>query len=210
MTAERWASAAQVDLGGRLPMSPIQGFGRLWQKTYRTQVAGVEPVALIATWKEHFPVFWPEGNRFTAPLTQIAPGEVAVIDMALPGRMKLSTGVMVLYADHESFTLMTPQGHLFAGWITFSAAVEDGATVAQAQVLMRASDPLTEIGLTLGGHRQEDRFWANTLTSLAAYFGHEADVDTRVVCVDRRRQWSRWRNVRHSAAIHARPGLRRP
>ena len=34
--------------------------------------------------------------------------------------MKLSTGVMVLYADDESFTLMTPQGHMFAGWITFS------------------------------------------------------------------------------------------
>ena len=41
--------------------------------------------------------------------------------MALPGKMKLSTGVMVLYADEESFTLMTPQGHMFAGWITFSA-----------------------------------------------------------------------------------------
>ena len=55
--------------------------------------------------------------------------------------MKLSTGVMVLYADEESFTLMTPQGHMFAGWITFSAAEEDGATVAQAQVLMRAQRP---------------------------------------------------------------------
>ena len=41
--------------------------------------------------------------------------------MTLPGGMKLSTGVMVLYADDESFTLMTPQGHMFAGWITFSA-----------------------------------------------------------------------------------------
>jgi hypothetical protein len=26
-------------------------------------------------------------------------------------------------------------------------------------------------------------------------------VDTRVVCVDRKRQWSRWRNVWKSAAI---------
>ena len=39
--------------------------------------------------------------------------------------MKLSTGVMVLYADDESFTLMTPQGHMFAGWITFSATERD-------------------------------------------------------------------------------------
>jgi hypothetical protein len=31
-----------------------------------------------------------------------------------------------------------PAGHMFAGWITFSAAEEDGVTVAQCQVLMRA------------------------------------------------------------------------
>ena len=31
---------------------------------------------------------------------------------------------------------------MFAGWITFSAHEEDGVTVAQAQVLMRAQDPL--------------------------------------------------------------------
>jgi hypothetical protein len=28
-------------------------------------------------------------------------------------------------------------------------------------------------------------------------------VDTQVVCVDRRRQWSNWRNVWHSAAIRS-------
>jgi hypothetical protein len=38
--------------------------------------------------------------------------------------------------------------------------------------------------------------------TLAAAVGHEgAPVETQVVCVDRRRQWSRWGNVRHSAAI---------
>ena len=55
---------------------------------------------------------------------------------------------------------------------------------------MRASDPIFEIGLTLGGHKQEDRFWQQTLTALAAHFGHEGDVDTQVVCVDKKRQWS--------------------
>jgi hypothetical protein len=117
--------------------------------------------------------------------------------------MKLSTGVMVLYADDESFTLMTPQGHMFAGWITFSASEEDEHTVAQAQVLMRASDPIFEMGLTMGGHKQEDRFWQHTLTSLAAHFGHEGEVDTKVVCVDKKRQWSKWTNVWHSAAIRS-------
>jgi hypothetical protein len=74
----------------------------------------------------------------------IQPGEVALLKMTLPGKMNLSTGVMVLYADEESFTLMTPQGHMFAGWITFSATEPAGETVAQAQVLMKASDPIYE------------------------------------------------------------------
>jgi hypothetical protein len=98
---------------------------------------------------------------------------------------------------------MTPQGHMFAGWITFSAAELEGETVAQAQVLMRASDPIYEVGLALGGHRQEDAFWQHTLTQLAAHFGQAAEVDTQVVCVDRKRQWSNWRNVWHSAAIRS-------
>jgi hypothetical protein len=68
---------------------------------------------------------------------------------------------------------------------------------------MRASDPIFELGLTLGGHRQEDRFWSETMTALAAHFDHEAEVDTKVVCVDKKRQWSKWRNVWHSSAIRS-------
>src|SRR5205814_4576807 len=125
---------------------------------------------LIAVWKQHFPDCWPEGNSFYGPLTGIAPGDIALLNMALPGRMKLSTGVMVLYADEESFTLMTPEGHVFAGWITFSAAERDESTVAQIQVLMRASDPFFELGMPIVGHRNEDRFWQRTLGALAAHF----------------------------------------
>jgi hypothetical protein len=197
--------AVNLNVDGRRLTSPIQGFGKMWQKTYQVRLPAdrVSAVELIATWKQRFPDFWPDGNRFYAPLTGIEPGEVALLNMTLPGRMKLSTGVMVLYADEESFTLMTPQGHMFAGWITFSATERDGETVAQAQVLMRASDPIYEVGLTLGGHRQEDRFWQHTLTRLAAHFEHDGEVDTKVVCVDRRRQWSKWSNVWHSAAIRS-------
>jgi hypothetical protein len=197
--------AVNLNVHGRRLASPIQGFGKMWQKTYQLRLPRerISPQDLIATWKERFPDFWPDGNRFYAPLTGIEPGEVALLNMTLPGRMKLSTGVMVLYADEESFTLMTPQGHMFAGWITFSGTERDGETVAQAQVLMRASDPIYEVGLALGGHRQEDRFWQHTLRSLGAHFGIDGEVDTQVVCVDRRRQWSRWRNVWHSAAIRS-------
>jgi hypothetical protein len=197
--------ALNLNVEGRRLASPIQGFGKMWQKTYQVRLPAerVSATDAIATWKQRFPEFWPEGNSFYAPLTGIEPGEVALLNMTLPGRMKLSTGVMVLYADEESFTLMTPQGHMFAGWITFSAIEREGETVAQAQVLMRASDPIYEVGLALGGHRQEDRFWQHTLGRLAAHFEHDCEVDTQVVCVDKKRQWSKWRNVWHSAAIRS-------
>jgi hypothetical protein len=197
--------AVNLNVDGRRLTSPIQGFGKMWQKTYQVRVPAerVSATELIAAWKENFPEFWPEGNHFYGALTGIAPGDVAVLNVAMPGRMTLSTGVMVLYADDESFTLMTPQGHMFAGWITFSASEAGDDTVAQTQVLMRASDPIFEMGLAMGGHKQEDRFWQHTLTALAAHFGHEGEVDTRVVCVDKKRQWSKWSNVWHSAAIRS-------
>jgi hypothetical protein len=197
--------AVNINVEGKRLASPIQGFGKMWQKTYQVRLPAerVSATDLIATWKQRFPDFWPEKNFFYAPLTGIEPGEVALLDMTLPGRMKLSTGVMVLYADEESFTLMTPQGHVFAGWITFSAIERDGETVAQAQVLMRPSDPIYELGATLGGHRHENRFWEQTLASLAAHFGHSAEVETQVVCVDKKRQWRHWRNLWHSAAVRS-------
>jgi hypothetical protein len=191
---------------GRRVSGPLQGFGQMWQKTYQVRLSDTDLAVadLISTWKTRFPEFWPERNTFYAPLTGIAPGEVALLDVTLPGHMKLSTGVMVLYADDESFTLMTPQGHMFAGWITFSARREGDVVVAQAQVLMRASDPIFELGLILGGHGQEDLFWQRTLIRLAAHLGHpQATVETSVVCVDKRRQWRRWRNVWHSSAIRS-------
>jgi hypothetical protein len=199
------AEAVNRNVDGRRVMSPIQGFGKMWQKTYSVALpgAGLSPAELIAEWKEHFATFWPERNWFYGPLTGIAPGEVAVLNLTMPGRLKLSTGVLVLYADEESFTFMTPQGHMFSGWITFSAAAEDGVTTAKVHILMRAHDPLSEVGLALGGHRAEDRFWQETLTALARHFGVDGEVETTVVCVDRRRQWSKARNIWHSAAIRS-------
>jgi hypothetical protein len=194
-----------INIAGRRQTSPIQGFGRMWQKTYKARLDGVDasPQQVIATWKQHFPEFWPKGNSFFAPLAGIAPGEVAALDLSMPGGLKLSTGVLVLYADDESFTLMTPQGHMFAGWITFSAFVEDGATCAQAQVLMRASDPMYELGMILGGHSQEDRHWQHTLRALQEHLGAGGEVTTTSVCVDRGRQWSKATNLWHNAGIRS-------
>jgi hypothetical protein len=194
-----------INVAGRRPTSPVQGFGQMWQKTYRVALVGSEatPAEVIEVWKRDFPTFWPKQSRFFAPLAGIRPGEVAVLNLGMPGGLKLSTGVLVMYADAESFTLMTPQGHMFAGWITFSAFEQDGVTVAQAHVLMRASDPIYEMGMTFGGHGQEDKHWEHTLRSLAAAFGVEGIVESDTVCVDRRRQWGNAGNVWHNAGIRS-------
>ncbi len=210
-----WSSVSQLKVGhvptgalnlnvdGKLLVGPLQGFGQMWQKTYRVSLksASLSAAEVIKTWKENFPRFWPAGNRFYGPLTGIAPGEVALLNLSIAGGMKLSTGVMVLYADEESFTLMTPQGHVFAGWITFSAFDEDDGLIAQAQVLMRANDPLYELGLRFGGHKQEDDFWRRTLTALASEFGITETVQVNVVRIDPRLQWSQAKNIWYNAAI---------
>jgi hypothetical protein len=203
--------AANLVEGKRL-LGPLQGFGKMWQKTYRVRLEGLQltPAEVIGIWKERFAEFWPEGNMFYPSLTGIEPGEVALIKAAGPAGLKLSTGVMTLHADDVSFTEMTPEGHMLAGWITFSAHEQDGETVAQAQLLVRAQDPLTELGLALGGHRVEDRFWEQTLANLAAHLGVAAPVETQVVCVDRRRQWSKTGNVRHSAPVRSTLHAMRP
>jgi hypothetical protein len=199
--------AVNLNVSGRRLVGPVQGFGKLWQKTYRIDLGDlkVPPSEVIKTWKENFQRFWPERNWFYGPLTGIAPGEVALLNLSMPGRLLLSTGVLVLYADEESFTFMTPEGHIFAAWITFSAAERDGRTIVQVQVLLRAGDPLYEMALGAGGHRKEDRFWQRTLVNLAAHFGAEGPgpVETTVVCVDRRRQWSNAGNVWHNAAVRS-------
>jgi hypothetical protein len=194
-----------TNVAGRRLTGPVQGFGKMWQKTYRMKAGSqIEPEQAITTWKEHFPEFWPKGNRFAGALTGINPGDVALLDLAIGGGVKLSTGVFVLYADAESFTLMTPQGHMFAGWITFSAEREGDETIVQALVLMRANDPLYEVAMMFGGHRKEDKFWAATLTALGERLGvQDPVVDTKTTCVDSKRQWRHANNIWHNSMIRS-------
>jgi hypothetical protein len=198
LTVERRADGALADtVHGKRLAGPLQGFGQMWQKTFRVTLRDggpdITPQSVIASWKEHFPEFWPKGNTFYAPLDGIRRPVV------------LHTGVMVTYADDESFTLMTPQGHMLAAWITFSAGrTADGTVYAQAQALERASDPMFELGFMLPGmHRMNSRFWEHTVEALARHHGVEATCETTVVCVDRRRQWRYAGNVRHSAVFRS-------
>jgi hypothetical protein len=114
----------------------------------------------------------------------------------------ISTGVLVLYADDESFTFMTPQGHLFASWITFSAYQEDNDTVIQIHMLLRANDPLYEMGMRLRVIPFfEDRFWRQTLINLMAHFNIYAPVKITATCIDKRLQWSQAGNIWQNAAV---------
>ena len=196
--------ALNLNVAGRRLAGPVQGFGRLWQKTYRVRLTGadVTPQAVIRTWKDHFGDFWPAGNHFYGPLTSLEPGEVALLDLALPGKMTLSTGVLVIFADDVSFAFMTPEGHQFASFITFSCYADGAVPVVQIQALLRASDPLYELSMPIVAQRTEDRFWNETLKALAARFGvADSTVEMQRVCVDRRRQWRYAGNIRQNAAI---------
>lgn len=199
-----------LNVDGRQLSSPLRGFGQMWQKTYRIRLEGsnIDPQDLVKAWKENFPKFWPEGYRFYGRVGGMQPGDVALLNLAGPGGVKgpggmplISTGVMVIYADEESFSFMTPEGHMFAGMITFSG-YQEGGTVAQIQALIRANDPLYEISFRLGfGHKSEDAFWHQTLQNLAAFFDASGSVTQENILVDSHVQWSQAGNLWQNAAI---------
>ncbi len=208
LSAEGVAGASVDSVTGKRVSGPLQGFGQLWQKTFRVSLDGstMSPQEVIALWKDQFPTFWPSTGRFYAPLAGIVPGEVALLDIdPVPGSpIKFSTGVMVLYADDESFTFINPEGHALSAWITFSAYREGDVTIAQAQALERTSDPFDELGYMLGGNRMNDRFWRDTLTNVGRATGAtNPTVEVVVVCIDSRRQWRQIANLRNSATLHA-------
>ena len=206
LSAEGVRGATVDSVTGKRVNSPLQGFGQLWQKTFRVPLEGstMSPQEVIAVWKERFATFWPKTGRFYAPLAGIVPGEVALLEIApVPGApVKFSTGVMVIYADDESFTFISPEGHMLSGWITFSAHRDGDLTVAQVQALERTSDPFDELGLMFGGSRMNNRFWEETLRNVAQAMGAaEPVVVTEVVCIDKRRQWRKATNVRNSITL---------
>lgn len=204
--ATSWAESVEhIGVGDRQRRltGPLQGFGKMWQKTFRIRLEGLEtsPQNVVAVWKERYGDFWPDDTDFYAPMAGIQPGEIAAID-GRQGPLVLSTGVLVLFVDDVSFAYMTPEGHPFAGWITFSADRDaDGTTAAQIQMIIRPGDPMFELGFMLGGSRIENSMWEHTLRSLAAHFGVAAEPETTVVCVDNRRQWRRFGNIRHNTMI---------
>jgi len=189
--------AVSPNVEGHRLVGPLQGFGKMWQKTFKVRLEGAStsPAEVVEVWRGRFPEISGFGTGFRVPSGGLVPGTVALLGGGL-------TGVMVLYSDEESFTYMTPEGHPFSGWITFSAHEdEDGTTVAQAQLLIRTNDLLWELMMPLGLNRAEDRQWQRTIRNVAAHFDAKGEVETRVVCVDPNRQWRQYKNIRHNALI---------
>ena len=193
----------QVDKKGLA--GPTEGFGPLWRKTYRITLRGVDktPEEVIKTWKETFQNFWPKGNRFYKPLTGIRPGESALIVSEAPGGLKFTTGVKIIESGENSFTFMTPKGHVFAGKVTFSSFMKGKYPAIQAQVIMRSPDPIMELGMILGGHEAEDLFWKQTLQNFARSLGVSGNVEYGKVFLDPEIQWSQLKNLRFNAIINS-------
>lgn len=194
--------AININMNGRRVVGPVDGFGQLWQKTYRLRVdkTGITPEDAIQALKDNFPSFQPPVNRFYPSPAGIQPGEVVLIDSSTPGG-PVSTGVMVLYADDKSFTFITPQGHPESGWVTFNAFEEDGSVTVQIIGLARANDPIYEVAFRTIGSKMQTGIWTHVLGSLAEHLGVPAEVNVDIRCVDTRMQWSQAGNVWYNAQI---------
>jgi hypothetical protein len=196
--------AQNINVEGRKTQSPREGFGQLWRKTYRLPLTGadVTPEQVVATWKEHFSDVQPPENRVYPPLFGMKEGEVVLIEAQTPGAPPISTGVLVMEADADSFKLATPQGHPEAGWVEFCAERgDDGVVVAQVQSVARASDPLYEVAFRFRGSKEQERIWHHVLRSLAGYFGISGEVEFRREMLDPDLQWSKALNIRHNALL---------
>lgn len=194
--------AVNLNVGGLAVVGPVQGFGQLWEKTYRVRLTGSKatPREAVAALKAHFPSLQPPQNRFFPTSRGIAPGETVIINAHTPGGL-ISTGVWVLYADEDSFTFMTPQGHPESGWVSFTAYEEHGGTVVQIRGFARANDPLYELGFRLVGSREQERIWTHVLESLAQHFGVPGWVRMHKTCAGPDLQWDQVVNVWYNAQI---------
>jgi len=196
--------AVNQNVEGFCPVGPVQGFGRLWEKTYTVRLAGISttPQQVIRTLKEQFVDFQPPQNRFYPTPAGIVPGEIVVINAATP-LGPIYTGVFVVYADDETFTFMTPQGHPESGWVTFSAYEDQGAIVVQVQGFARANDPVFELGFELGGSKVQEEIWTHVLSSLAQHMGVKPWVSMCKSCVGPDYQWDQVGNIWYNAQIRS-------
>ena len=200
--AEIPAGARALNVEGRPLSGPLEGFGQLWQKTYRICLRNITqtPHEVIATWKQNVSQFKPPQKRFRPSSIGIAPNELVLIDAQTPWG-PISTGVMVMYAAADSFTLMTTAGHPEAGWVTFSSYFKEGCIFAQVEVMARAGDPLYELAFRLAGCKLQDQIWTHVLTALATKLSTSGEVQMHKTLLDPKLQWKRAWNIWYNAQL---------
>lgn len=193
--------ALNLNVDGRQAVGPLQGFGYLWQRTYTLTLpeTTLTPTEIMSTWKALFPSFFPSNQRFYPVMQSLEPGQIILINGS--SGLPVSTGIIVLYADDETFTLMTPQGHPESGWNTFSVISENGCVICQIQSLARANDPLYELGFRLLGSSVQEHIWIHVLKALATHMQLHGQIQTSKVCIDPHIQWSQAKNIWYNAAI---------
>jgi pyruvate/2-oxoglutarate dehydrogenase complex dihydrolipoamide dehydrogenase (E3) component/anti-anti-sigma regulatory factor len=198
----RIKGARNLNIEGRRAVGPVNGFGQLWQKIFRLTIQGpmITPGEAVVALKQNFPSFQPSFNRFYPSPAGIKPGEIILIDSMTPGG-PVSTGVLVLYADEQSFTFACPEGHPESGFVTFSGHEENGNTIVQILGLARANDPVYEAAFRFVGSKVQGRIWTHVLKSLAAYLGVPGQISLAAACIDAGFQWSQAKNLKYNAQI---------
>lgn len=188
--------------------SPVDGFGRLYLRTYRATLTGTTWSAqqVFAALVNQFPAYWPEGNYFLPCAARIEPGALCAILLSMPMGLRLVTGARVMYLDETSFSLMTLQGHMFAGWITFSAYQEDGQVGVQVQALVRPGDVLFEVVYRLGfGMKAEDNFWHTVLRNFSQSIGVEPKLQQENQTIAGDLIWRNFGNLWYNASLRSIP-----
>jgi hypothetical protein len=133
----------------------------------------------------------------------VEPGQIVLLNASMRG-LPVDSGLMVLYADDESFAFMTPEGCPEAGWIMCSAFDDEGETVAQVQTQGRSNDPLFEFGFRfLGGAKQQEKIWSYVLRRVAAHFEVDGQVALNKVCLDPSIRWAGATNVWRNATVRS-------
>ncbi|UCC16837.1 MAG: anti-sigma factor antagonist [Dehalococcoidales bacterium] len=203
---EKPEEAMNQNVNNRRVLGPLQGFGSLWEKQYLLTVktSTVKPGEIINTLKQHFTEFQPSINRFYPTTKGIAPGEIVLIDSRTPGGI-VSTGVLVLYADDNSFSLMTPQGHPEAGWVTFSAKQNKQSVEVKIRGIASASDPFFEMAFRIAGSKLQERIWTHVLSSLASYLEVDDNVTMKKNIIDSRLNWANAVNLWYNAQLRSLP-----
>jgi hypothetical protein len=209
-TCTRLPENVNVLLRGRGTRSPAEGFGGLRLRTYSVRLPGVDisPKQVFDHWLTNFSSFWQNDNYFIPCEEELSPGVIAAILLTMPAGIRVVTGARVLYLGDTSMTLETLAGHMFAGWITFSAFSDDGEVVIQTQALVRPGDLLYELSFLLGfGQHAENTFWHGIMLAVAQQFGVNGTVTQQDRVITRSFQWRYFGNIWYNAVIRSLPGF---